>query len=134
MIQVFLTSSIIIFIIFWTFWWLNKFFFHHKWNEAWLLVINRYIRFVSKITKQSKIWNFMKLENIRKISKFHKIIVQTLVLPPLKWKFCQHLPKTPEKNHTNLIFPVVRYITGKLEFVPNILWIIAGLTQRHKYK
>ena len=26
-----------------TFWWFSNFFFHHKWNEAWLLVVSWYI-------------------------------------------------------------------------------------------
>ena len=34
------SKSIIMFI---TFWWLRKFLFHHKWNEGWLLALNRYI-------------------------------------------------------------------------------------------
>ena len=37
-----------------TFWWLRKFSFHHKWNEAWLLVINWYIRVASWVAQRLK--------------------------------------------------------------------------------
>ena len=32
-----------------TFWWLRKFFFHHEWNEAWLLVISWYIDVAKRV-------------------------------------------------------------------------------------
>ena len=35
-----------------TFWWFRKFFFRHKWNEAWLLVIKWYIRVASRVDEQ----------------------------------------------------------------------------------
>ena len=39
-------------IIFWDSWLLNKFSFHHRWNEAWSFVINWYIRVASRVTEQ----------------------------------------------------------------------------------
>ena len=35
-----------------TFWWFRKFFFRHKRNEAWLLVIKWYIRVASRVDEQ----------------------------------------------------------------------------------
>ena len=34
------------------FWCFTKFSFHHKWNEAWLLVINWYIRVASRVAER----------------------------------------------------------------------------------
>ena len=34
--------------------WLEKFSFHSKWNEAWLLLINWYVRVTSRVAEQRK--------------------------------------------------------------------------------
>ena len=83
-----------------TFWWLSKFSFHHKWNGAWLLVKNWYIRIVSRVTERLKTWDVRKLRTIRKISKLHRIIAKCLV-PLLKWTICQYSQKPPEKQELN---------------------------------
>ena len=44
-----------------TFWWLSKFSFHHKWNAAWLLAINWYIRVASRFTEWLKTYDLRKL-------------------------------------------------------------------------
>ena len=35
--------------------WLTKFYFHYKWNKAWLLVLTWFIRIASRVTKRLKI-------------------------------------------------------------------------------
>ena len=57
-----------------TFGWMNKFFFAHKWNEAWLLVINCYIRLASRVAEQLQTCDLRKLGNIREILKLHRLI------------------------------------------------------------
>ena len=57
-----------------TFWWLNKFSFHHRWHEVWLLVINWYIRVAIRAVERLKTKSLRKLGNIWKISKLHSII------------------------------------------------------------
>ena len=92
-----------------TIWWLLKFSFHHKWNEAWLLLINWYIRVVEGL-------RLTQLGNIRKISKFHiKLLASTQ---------CSFQNEYFVSTSRNWIFPVVRHFTWKLVFVSNILWMI----------
>ena len=92
-----------------TIWWLLKFSFHHKWNEAWLLLINWYIRVVEGL-------RLTQLGNIRKISKFHiKLLASTQ---------CLFQNEYFVSTSRNWIFPVVRHFTWKLVFVSNILWMI----------
>ena len=91
-----------------TIWWLLKFSFHHKWNEAWLL-INWYIRVVEGL-------RLTQLGNIRKTSKFHiKLLASTQ---------CSFQNEYFVSTSRNWIFPVVRHFTWKLVFVSNILWMI----------
>ena len=92
-----------------TIWWLLKFSFHHKWNEAWLLLINWYIRVVEGL-------RLTQLGNIRKISKFHiKLLASTQ---------CSFQNEYFVSTSRNWIFPVVHHFTWKLVFVSNILWMI----------
>ena len=92
-----------------TIWWLLKFSFHHKWNEAWLLLINWYIRVVEGL-------RLTQLGNIRKISKFHiKLLASTQYLFQNEYFV---------STSRNWIFPVVHHFKWKLVFVSNILWMI----------
>ena len=59
-----------IFISFWDFLMVERIFFHHKGNEAWLLEINWYIRVAERVNT----YDFKKLWNISKISRFYGII------------------------------------------------------------
>ena len=61
------------FIIFWAFWWLNKFYFHHKWNETSLLVLNWYITVALRDVARLNTWDLRKLGNTSKTSKLHRI-------------------------------------------------------------
>ena len=65
---------------------MGKFIFNHKWNETWLFVINWYIRVASRVAELLKTCNLRELENIRKMSKLHRIIAYWLVLFPI---FCE---------------------------------------------
>ena len=47
-------KTITMVIIFWQFLIFHQFSFYHKWNEAWLLVINWYIHVASRATEQVK--------------------------------------------------------------------------------
>ena len=107
-----------------TSWWLSKFSFHHKWNEAWLLVIKLYIRVASGAAKRIKTYDPRKLGNIRKISKLHRNIAQGPVLPPRNQNFAS-TSKNLLKNR-NRTFPAVLYFTWKPETAYNTLWMIAG--------
>ena len=53
-----------------TFWHFTKFLFHHKWHQAWILVI--YMLLGS--AKLLKTKDINKLENVRKISKLDGVI------------------------------------------------------------
>ena len=44
---------------------------HHKWNEAWLLVINWYIRVAPRVAKWLKARDIRKLGKFRIMSKVH---------------------------------------------------------------
>ena len=122
------------FIKFWDFhWWLSKFSFHHKWNEAWLLVINWYLEcgkvlrsyphgiFAAggtyvptqekKKKKKENINNFVGLLSSAQSSSRNDNFVST----------SNNLPK-----NRNWTFPIVRYFTLKLEIASNILWVIVG--------
>ena len=57
-------------------WWFSKFFFHHKWNKAWLLVKNWYIWVASQVGNQLQTLDLRKLGNIRKTLKLHRIIAK----------------------------------------------------------
>ena len=105
------------FMILWDFWWMSKFSFHHKWNEAWLLLVNWYIRVASQVAE-----NLGNLEISGK-SQIFIVIASSLVLL-LKLKFCR-----TGKNllkYRNWTSPAVCYLQWKIEFVSNILWIISG--------
>ena len=65
-----------------------------------------------ELPNDKKTQDLKKLENIRKLSKRHRMIPQRPVPPP-KWKFCQYQKKTLEKQKLN--FSVVHYLTWKLE-------------------
>ena len=46
----------IMFNISWDFLMVEQIFFHHKWNEAWLLVMNWYMRIALRDVERIKIW------------------------------------------------------------------------------
>ena len=73
----------------------NKFSFHHKWNDARLLLINM-IYELSHDLPNNLSHNLRKLGNIRKASKPHRMIAQ-YPLPPLKWKVLSILAKKVRK-------------------------------------
>ena len=58
------------------FWCFTKFSFHHKWNEAWLLVINWYIRVASRVAKLLKTSDLRKLGKFTTMSKLYRIVIQ----------------------------------------------------------
>ena len=62
-----------------------------------------------------------KLGNIRKVSKFHRMIAKCQVFLPKIFfvNTCKKLLK-----NRNLTLPIVRYFTWKLELVSDILWMI----------
>ena len=103
---------------------MTKFSFHQKWNETWLLVINRYVRVPSGIAKRLKNYHISKLGNIRKLSKLHIMNALCLAFPP-KWKFCQCYQKAPEKWKLNFSrnepFQVKTKVCLKY-FVNDCLW------------
>ena len=82
-----------------TIWLLTKFCFYHKWNGAWLFVINWYTVYeLPHKLSSSRIGNFVSTS------------------------------KNLLKNR-NWTFPVVRYFTWKLEFVSTNLWVaVSGNT------
>ena len=100
-----------------TFWWLSKFSFHHKWNDAWLLEINCYIRVASGVAKRLKL---RKLGNIKKIFKLHRIIAQCLLAPsPPKIEIPPALAKIPWK--TEIERSALLHFVNDCRFNTNIL-------------
>ena len=83
------------FIIFWDFH-LLRFSFHHKWNDAQLLLIN--MVYTSCLTSCQT--TLRKLGNIRKFSEPHRMIAWCAVFLP-KWKFRQYKQETLEKQTLN---------------------------------
>ena len=86
----------------------------------WSVIISSKLVYTSCLTS---CWKFRKLGNIKKISNLHRVIASSSVLL-LKLKFCR-----TGKNllkYRNWTSPVVCYLKWKIEFVSNILWIIAG--------
>ena len=105
--------STIMLIIFWDFLMVEQIFFHHKWKEAWLLVIKWYIRVTSRITERITDYHLRKLEKIRKISKPYRILPSAQ--SPSQIDNFGSTSKNLAKSR-NWTFPVVRYFTWKLEF------------------
>ena len=71
------------------------FFFHHKWDEAWLLVINMVHTSWFMSCRTTSDWG-----NIRKILNFHRNIAYCPAFLP-KWKFRQYYQNTAEKTKLN---------------------------------
>ena len=115
-------ETTIMFIIFWDLisWWLIKVPFHHKRNEAWLLVINWYIRVPSRVAEQVRL---IYQEISGKSQNFMKLLPSAQ--PPSRNENFVSTSKSLLKNR-NSTFPIVRYFTWKLEFVSNILWMMAA--------
>ena len=101
-----------------TFWWFSKFSFHRKGNDAWLLVVNWHIRVASGVPKQIKTLS-VKSQNFIELSPSAQSSSGNV-------NFVSSSKKHFLKNR-NWTFPVVRYFTRKLEFISNILWIIAEI-------
>ena len=105
--------STISFITFETFCWLTKFFFHHKWNEAWLSITSWYIPAVSRVTKQ-----FKELGSYE-TNKYQESL-ETL------WSYCLMLNRPLEVKTLLVLAKIVRYFTRNLDFVSNVLWMIVA--------
>ena len=101
----------------------------YKWNEAWLLVINWYIRVASGVAKQ-----LLRLRNLGNQRKVQNNVKTSLEVWPsaqsssLKENFINTSKRLLENR--NWTFPVVHYFTWKLEFFSNIL---SMLVARYKY-
>ena len=107
-----------------TYWCLSKYSFQYKWNEAWLLIINWYIRVASRVVERLKTYDLRKLGNIRKISELHRI------LPSAQFSRNENFVSTNKNllKNRNWTFPAVHYFTWKLEVVPNIWWMSVDST------
>ena len=92
----------------------SKFFFHHSWNKAWLLVIN--IVYANCLTNCQR----LRILFYKKNQENLKILKQySLALSPLfEMKLLSVLVKSPEKK---LNISVVHFFTLKLEFSSIIL-------------
>ena len=103
-----------------TFWWLNEFFFHHKWNEAWFILINWYIWVVSRVAERLKTCDLS-----YEISEKSQTFIELLLSAQSSRN--ENFASTSKsfQKYRNLTFLAVCYFTWKLEFFSNILWIIA---------
>ena len=93
------------------------------WNRGLLIILNMVCTIASQVAKQRKSYDIIKLKNIRKISKLHRIIDST---QSFSWNenFLVTIKKFLE--YRNWTFQVVLFFTWNL-FVSNILSLIADL-------
>ena len=86
-----------------TFWVLN-FFFHHKWNEPWLLVINMVYTSCPTNWRTTYDLDFEKSGKIRKISKLHRIIAR-VCLKYFVHDYIRQQPLKPAKSRHRIRAP-----------------------------
>ena len=100
----------------------KKFFFHHNWNAARLLVIN--MVYTSWFTSNRTTLDIGSSEN-RKYQENLKTSLNNSLVPKLTPKI-KIFVNTSKKllNNRNWTFPAMCYFTWKLEFVSNILSMI----------
>ena len=90
--------------------------FRHKWNEAWLLLINWYIRFASPNTECLKSYDLRKLRKFRIMLKLDGIKTRWNYSPvpsppPKKENFANTSERLRENR--NWSSPALRYFTWK---------------------
>ena len=100
-----------------------NFFQYNKWNKVWLLAINCYIRLSWRFVKRLKTSDLRKFGNIRKSQNF------IWLLPSASSSSWNEKFVSTTKNllkNRNWTFPVVHYLTWKLEFMSKNMWMIVS--------
>ena len=124
------------------FWWLSKFSFHHKWNKAWLLVINWYIRVASGVAiclkTLDKKWSFplriffSKFDQIRSFLQIwshllKKSLIENFIFCVLKIKNLRKLENITKISKLHKIMSSIRnenYASTSKNLLKNRNWTL----------